>query len=258
MGGLPMPAMITVLVSPEEITGEALRIRGDAYRHLFRSRRLGRGAMLRLVDGGGNARWGEVVQVGPREADVSVGPPASPNEPSREVRLLVAAPRFQRASWLVEKGTELGVAQICFMGSERSSRSYGEGNLDRLRRVAVGALQQCHGSRLPKLSGVHVFEDIPDLAQGGSPLVLLDPEAGSATLRPEGGGLLAGESPVVLAIGPEGGWSPQERHRLRQWGFMPVRLGDRVLRVETAAIVGASAALGLLGALGGAETVSAS
>jgi len=247
--------MITVLVSPDDLSGDTLQIQGDAYRHLFRSRRLPEGVTLRLVDGAGAARWGEVSHVGPKHAEVKVGAVAPAREPAREVRLLVAAPRFQRASWLVEKATELGVAEIYFLGSERSPRSYGEGNLERLHRVAVGALQQCHGSRLPKISGIRPFEEIPDLIQTTDFLVFFDldaeTEAGNDldadpySKRAKGSMIcLHG---ISLAVGPEGGWTPEERRRLLEWGFSPRCLGDRVLRVETAAIVGASGALGLLG-----------
>ncbi|MDY7094025.1 MAG: RsmE family RNA methyltransferase [Acidobacteriota bacterium] len=231
--------MITLVVPPGELTRQSLEVAGDSYRHLFRSRRLARGAELRLVDGEGQARSGEVVEIGRRSARVELGPDLPARDPRRRVRLLVAPPRSTRASWLVEKATELGVAEIFWLNAERSPREMGDGGLERLRRVAVAALEQCHGARLPQLAGPFALDRLGSLLEGCPHRFYLHPEASSQGLprMPEA------TDAAAFAIGPEGGWTDAETAALEAAGCLPRGLGERVLRVETAAVAVASLAL---------------
>ena len=113
-----MPA--TLLTSPELVIGDRLEVEGDAYRHLFRARRLAVGDALRVVDGRGRARHGRIVEVGRTRAAVELGDELPSLEPATRARLLVGAARPERASWLVEKATELGAESIVFIASERT------------------------------------------------------------------------------------------------------------------------------------------
>lgn len=226
--------MITHVVRAAELDAGEVEIEGDAYRHLFRARRLEKGATLRLVDGAGRARWGEVARVESRQAWVELGAPAPGNEPSRRLDLLVASLRKERASWLVEKATELGVAAVRFLGSERAPRTFGGGTLERLSRVARAAVEQCHRSRLPEITGVHGWDELPQLLEGFALRLCLDPQ-GSAWPT------ASGESdPVAVLVGPEGGWSAPEKEALVRLRAEPVALGPRVLRIETAALAAAA------------------
>src|SRR4029078_7046663 len=89
----------------------------------------GTDARLRLVDGLGHARWAEVATVARHRAELRVLGEAPSNDPSRLVELLVAAPRPERAAWLVEKATELGVTAVRFLASERAGRGVGAQSL---------------------------------------------------------------------------------------------------------------------------------
>lgn len=220
----------TVVVAPLEFEGGDLRLEGDSYHHLFRVRRLSAGDELRLVDGAGRARWGRVSEVTRQHAVVELGAPAPDNEARHRVELLVGALRRERASWLVEKATELGVAAVRFVASERSPRTFGGATFERLQRVARGAVEQCGRSRLPEVSGIHPWDDLEALVAAAGDAWLLDPAA------PPGLGRAGGAS--ALLVGPEGGWSVDERAQLVDLGCRPAGLGQRVLRVETAAIAG--------------------
>lgn len=219
------------LLVPEGIAGGELRVEGEAYKHLFRARRLAVGDRLRVVDGQGRARWAEVARIDRSGAVLSLGEPAPANEPTVRLDLLVPTLRPERASWMVEKVTELGVRAIHFLHTERAPRHFGAGTLDRLRRVAAAALEQCHGACLPEITGPHDWRELPELAGQAEARWLLDPEAEVA-----GWGSPAASG--VLLIGPEGGWSGRERDELRAAGWRAVGLGPRVLRIETAAVVG--------------------
>lgn len=236
--------MITHLASPGDLAGDRLEIAGPAYRHLFRARRLAAGARLRVVDGRGTARWGEVVRVAGDRAVVDLGEAAPAHEASYRLELVVAALRRERASWLVEKATELGVWAVRFVSCERTPRRYGRGSLERLRRVAAAALEQCHRSRLPEVSGVDPWDRVPALLEAAAPgenadRFFLDRQAGPPSGRGAGGREARGEAGVVL-VGPEGGWSRREAAELADLGCRRVGLGPRTLRTETAAIVAAA------------------
>jgi len=229
----------TLLVEPERFGETEIFVEGEAFRHLFRARRLAAGERLRVVDGQGRARWGEVARVERARAFIRLAEPAPPNEPKLRVELLVATLRPERASWLVEKATEVGVATVRFLHTERAPRTFGPGTLERLRRVAAAAVEQCGRARVPEVTGIHGWTEVPALAADVSQRLFLDTEQDR-----EGGTCTAGELGTVLFTGPEGGFTRGEREELLAGGWTPVGLGPRVLRTETAALVGAAAVLG--------------
>ncbi len=225
--------MITVLVPPPLTPGGEKRLDGAPYRHLFRARRLATGERLRLVDGEGTAHWGLVEQVTARQAVLRIAEPAPSGEPAARVELLVAPPRAPRAAWLVEKATELGVAAVRFVATGRAPRRYGSATLSRLRRIAAAAVEQCHRARTPAVTGVHPWAELESLLAPLPARWLLD--TGAAAPPPR----LAPGATAVL-VGPEGGWTGAERRRLAALDCRPAGLGERTLRVETAALAAAT------------------
>jgi len=220
--------MITLVT--DDLSGE-VTVEGEAYRHLFRARRVPVGAEVRVVDGQGQARWGKVARVDRSSAQVDLGDPAPTNEPEFRLDLLVPTFRPERASWLVEKATEIGVSAIRFLNTERAPRTFGDSTVERMRRVAVSAVEQCHRSLVPEITGPHPWEDVGRFPAEGR--WFLDPQ-----------GALGGWGPLgqsgALLIGPEGGWSPAEREQVLAEGWLPVGLGPRILRIESAGLVGAA------------------
>ena len=225
--------MITLLVRPEHFEREEISVEGTAYRHLFRARRLAVGARLRVVDGRGRARWAEAHRVERRAAFLALGDPAPAREPSYRLRLWVAALRSERASWLVEKATELGAHSIRFISTERAPREYGPASLDRLRRVAAAAVEQSHRSLVPEVTGVDPWHTavsrLEDERTMAGDRFFLDP--GSETEA-----LVSRQSSGIVLVGPEGGWSRREAIELERVGCRRASLGPRTLRVETAAV----------------------
>ena len=227
----------TVIVEPDELAGEELRIGGDTYRHLFRARRLGVGDELRLVDGRGNARVGRIREIDRRRGVVETGAELPSLEPAIRLTIAAAPPRRERASWLVEKATEVGVSAIRFVGFERAARDFGQGTEDRLVRVARAAVEQCGRSVVPEISLGHDPEEVEAWIHETDRTWWLD--AGGAAG-------LAGPpdlTSALLLVGPEGGWETEERTAFADLGLPCVSLGERALRIETAAIVAAGVVL---------------
>ncbi|MEA2564802.1 MAG: rRNA (uracil1498-N3)-methyltransferase [Acidobacteriota bacterium] len=221
--------MITLVT--EELDSGEVTVEGEAYRHLFRARRVPVGTALRVVDGQGHARWGEVARVDRSSARVVLGDPAPSNEPSFRLELLVPTFRPERASWLVEKATEIGVSAIRFLNSERAPRTFGDGTIERMLRVAVAAVEQCHRSLVPEITGPHPWEEIGRFAMEGR--WFLDPQGALGGWGPQG-------TSGSLLVGPEGGWAEEERDQVLAQGWRPVGLGPRILRIESAGLVGAA------------------
>ncbi|QXL83969.1 16S rRNA (uracil(1498)-N(3))-methyltransferase [Comamonas sp. NLF-1-9] len=223
----------------EALAPGELRLGGEAARHL-QVLRLQPGDALTLFDGRGGEWAAQVTRMGRSEVWVEVGAHADiEREAARALHLIVGMPANERMDWLVEKATELGVAGIQPVITQRSVlRLEGERAAKRLARwqaIAAAACEQCGRNRLPRLGSPLPLE----AALQGGPAglrVLLSLQPGSRPLRE-----LAGQAPAVsLLLGPEGGLTPQEEGAALALGFAPAHLGARVLRSETAALAAAA------------------
>lgn len=218
---LPGERGVTIALSPEEA------------HHVHRVLRLAPGAALRVFDGAG-AEWSGVVSSATsREVVVRLVEPYDEPalDPSLPVVLLQGWCRPERADWIVQKATELGAASIGLLRAERAEGGRpSPARLERWRRIAIEACKQCGRRRVP---AVEVVDELPELPAGTLGM-MPDP----APAHPSLGRLLASERPrpVMLAIGPEGGFTAEELSRATARGFALVSLGPRTLRAETAAI----------------------
>ncbi len=174
-------------------------------------------------------------------------------EAARAVHLAVCMPANERMDWLVEKATELGVASIQPLMSERSVlRLSGERATKKQQHwhsVAVSACEQCGGNRVPLVHPVSTLAawlktDAASEAVGQRLLLALHDNAtplrAAADPAQSGGTRPGAPRSVTLLSGPEGGLSRAEEAAAMDCGFAPVSLGARVLRAETAALVGSA------------------
>jgi len=188
--------------------------------HLERVRRLRTGDDLTVTDGRGSWRWCRFgPELEPAGAPVLDPPPAPP------ITVAFALVKGERPELVVQKLTELGVDVIIPFVAERSvvrwDADKADRNAERLRRVALEASMQSRRTWVPEVAAVTSFAEVSALPGA----VRADMDGGAPTL----------DRPVLL-IGPEGGWSPEERTALPA----AVGLGSGVLRAETAAIAGAA------------------
>jgi 16S rRNA (uracil1498-N3)-methyltransferase len=165
------------------------------------------------------------------------------------VRLILCAAlvKFDRFEWMIEKATELGVAEIVPFEAARSERGLeraAEKRVERWRRIALEASQQSRRANLPEVQAPVAFEDA--VAQAAEFRYVLDEEPGGINLTaamPDAE--RRAEDSVALMIGPEGGWTDAERAAFVAAGWTRVSLGPLILRSETAALAG----LAVLGAM---------
>jgi 16S rRNA (uracil1498-N3)-methyltransferase len=231
------------------LEGQPLALPAAAARHV-QVLRLQPGQAITLFNGQGGEWDATITRMGRSDVEVVLGAHhATEREPARAVHLALGMPANERMDWLVEKAAELGVASlqplhtahsVLRLTGERATKKQGH-----WQSVAVAACEQCGGNRVPTVHPVGDFaawlKALPaadaglrcllSLADGTQPLT-------DALAR------LPAHAPVCFLSGPEGGLSPSEDALARAAGFLPVTLGPRVLRAETAALAALTLALG--------------
>ncbi len=165
-----------------------------------------------------------------------------PAEPALPVTLVLAVYKFDRMEWAIEKATELGVAEIAPVIARRTEKHLAEAaerRAQRWRLIAREAAQQARRSDVPL---IHAPCPLAARVRGpgvGARIVLAEQER-STTLRyliEEVQEAASEEMPALeIAVGPEGGWAPNEEALFDANGWRAASLGPRILRAETAAI----------------------
>jgi len=229
----------TRFYSPDPAQNGKLWLEDDEARHLRRVCRLGVGDVVEVFDGKGYATRAEVVKVEHGRIELTaIGLPLPGAIPPLSLTLASAVPKGDRFDWLVEKATELGVERLVPLVTERSVVEPGGPKLERLRRAIVEASKQCGRNRLMILDAPVRWDRLVGL-YADSIRFLADPEGMPAPRWPA----IPLERPAILAVGPEGGFTPQERLTAERLGWFTMRLSSCTLRIETAGVAGCAALL---------------
>lgn len=163
-------------------------------------------------------------------------------DPALPITLLLSIYKFDRMEWAIEKATELGVERIVPMIARRSDKHLAmaaENRVERWRRIALEAAKQARRCDVPSIENAQPLKDAVKEGASSLRLVLAEQERGTTLRHAMEEALTAAgdELPAVrLALGPEGGWAPDEEALLDAEGWKQVSLGPRILRAETAAI----------------------
>ena len=220
--------------------------------HLANVLRLKTGAPVRILNGAGASRLAEITDVAKHQVAYEFrGGVETLPQAAAQITLFQCVAKAARMDWLIEKATELAVARVVPVISERTICALDSGESPvRWTRIAEAALCQCGGGYLPEISGAAKWNDalaqIRDfIASGGVVFVgALTPDAPSlgAELSVIFDGGVSAPPRVAFVIGPEGDLSPAEYESVFAAGARPVSFGAQVLRVETAAIFAVCAA----------------
>lgn len=223
-------------------TSGAFDLPPDAAHHAARVLRLREGDPVQIFDGAGNECHGVIGESGGKRVLVN-GMIAvhSDRESPLKVLLAQALAGSEKMDWVVQKATELGVAEIQPVDTERSvarlSAERAAKRLEHWQQVAISACEQCGRNVVPKiLAPLDIMVWLQQMQKvSGARFILLPDGAASlhAQAKPQGR--------VALLIGAEGGFARAESDAALRCGFIPVRIGARVLRTETAAIAGLAA-----------------
>lgn len=223
------------------IQGSQARIDGAEAHHLLHVMRGKPGDKVTLFDGSGCEFLAQISQITRRDVEFAILEKLSiSRESARPVTLAVALPKGDRQNWLIEKAVELGVTELIPLTTARSQVQVTPSLHERLRRGVIEASKQCERNVLMKIAPQVAWSEF---AAAETPQLKLMPVPGAT--QPLHADLPSHESnPVIVAIGPEGDWSPAEVELAQAHGWRPVSLGPRILRVETAAIFAAILLIG--------------
>ncbi|MDX2116287.1 MAG: RsmE family RNA methyltransferase [Planctomycetota bacterium] len=209
-------------------------IDGPEAQHAARVKRLGPGDRLWLMDGRGVRAVGEVVEAR-RALRVRIVERGVQAEVRPRVEVWSATPKGPRVAELVEGLVQVGAASWTPMATKLGVVDPGEGKLARLERIVIESCKQAGRARLLELSEKRTLSEA--LAPGpGVRVVMADAGGGSYARAGDG-------STVRLLIGPEGGFTEEERRLAQGAGATLARFGPMVMRIETAGVVAAGVVL---------------
>ena len=213
----------------------ALALPPPAVHHLLRVLRLKPGARLTLFTGDGREWPAEIVETAPRRVIVQPGPgDAIDRESPLDITLVQAIGKGRRMEYSLQKAVELGVRRIvpvlsrrCVVKLEEPRR---ENKREHWQAIAIAACEQCGRNRIPEVHPPvelnRYFETSP--LQAAEQGLFLDPDGTNALSR------LTRPTRIRVLIGPEGGFTDEERIQALENGYLNLRLGKRILRTETA------------------------
>jgi len=215
--------------------GKSCSIAGSAANHIMRVLRLRDGDALTLFDGRGGEYGARITGFRKDSVQVEVQEHRDAERESLlHLTLAQGISRGERMDWVMQKATELGVARIVPVITERTMVKLDERQsarkIEHWRAIVIAACEQSGRNRVPEVAVPRAFHALLRQGDADGQKLLLSP-TGDLSARD-----LALTGRALLLVGPEGGLSPEERELAVGDGFRQVRMGPRVLRTETAAI----------------------
>ena len=216
----------------DEVSGNHAALTGDHADHLVRVLRARVGQEFDIATGA-VVRRGRILSIAATRVEFELGeevPAASP----ANVTLLLAIFKFDRMEWAIEKCTELGVARIVPVIARRTDAhlvAASAKRADRWRRLALQASEQSRRAAPPEIGAAMKLKEATSLP-GALRIVLAESE----NQTPLRDALTPAEDEILLAVGPEGGWTEDELQLFQEAGWIRASLGPTILRAETAAI----------------------
>lgn len=228
-------------VEPTE--NRLIELRDVEARHIARVMRLGPGDQIALFDGRGRECRATIESVS--KNTVCVVPEAwqtVSREPHLAIVVATALPKGDRLKFMVEKLTELGVTELIPLIAERSSVRPKENTISKMRRYVIEASKQCGRNHLMTVRNACPMADAIQLPKQGSRKYICDPRSENDFAFPP-----QKPASIWFLIGPEGGFTAAEVDIANASEWVSVRLGTRILRIETAALATCVSALNISG-----------
>ena len=242
-------------ISREGVQNGTATLTGEELHHMKKVLRLRPGDRVTLFDDRGWEHVGVIQSYHPHEGKIEVLESYEPGRESfLEITLAQSLGKGNKMDWVIEKATELGVRRIIPVSSlytiPKFSPAKLEGREARWRKIALSAAKQSSRTRVPEILDLVTFGDLARNPASYDLKLLFWEQAEANPLRL----LKEKQTPIrsiLLVIGPEGGFAPEEAALALNHGFHAVALGKRILRTETAAVAVLSIVQFLWGDLGG-------
>jgi len=244
-------------VSPKDIKGNEVLIRGGEAKHIVTVLRKRKGDEIDIFDGCGNEFRVRILEIDKSEGFTKIKAniitqKGKETEPKLKITLFQSIPKGNRIDFIIQKSTEIGVSEIVPITTERTivkldCKRMKERAL-RWQKIAQEAAKQSRRNFIPQVGPVLDFPQALKEFSAGKPqmgIIAWETEEKNHLREVLRSSVGCGNSHFRLAIfiGPEGGFTPEEVEKARRVGVVPVSLGPRILRTETAGLVVAIAAL---------------
>jgi 16S rRNA (uracil1498-N3)-methyltransferase len=218
----------------DEVSGNQAAIKGAHAEHLIRVLRARAGQEFDIA-ADGVVRHGRIVSLGDGRVEFELGEEVR-SDATEKLTLLLAIYKFDRMEDAIEKCTELGVARIVPLIARRTDAHLAAASakrVERWRKISRQAAEQSRRVSAPDVDAPVRFKDI--VAPESTLRILLNEVEREASLREVLASHRAGQE-IMLALGPEGGWTQDELSAFGQSGWISASLGSTILRAETAAV----------------------
>src|SRR6201996_52380 len=219
-------------------TATTASLTGDQAPHLARVLRAQPGQIYDIVSNGFLHR-AEILTVSEQKVDFTLREELS-SDAALPLHLLLAVFKFDHMEWAIEKATELGIARITPILARRTEKHLAQSALkrtERWRRIALEASKQSRRTDIPNIADPIPLKQALAEEKSHTRILLSETEQTlTLTAALKAATSSQQETDTALAIGPEGGWTPEEMSPFTQHQWQPVTLGPRILRAETAAI----------------------
>jgi 16S rRNA (uracil1498-N3)-methyltransferase len=240
----------------DEVHGDSASLTGEHAAHLSRVLRAQIGQEFDIATGD-RVRCGRVTTISDDRVEFALGAEL-PAKSAPKLTLVLAIFKFDRMEWAIEKCTEIGVTRIVPLIARRTDSHLAAAAAkrhDRWQRLALQASEQSRRTKPPEIDAPLKVKDLGSVDSSASSMttdsgvkkIVLAESENDTRLRDVLTEQSAGMAPeIMLAIGPEGGWTDDELAWFRQSGWQSASLGDYILRAETAAIVATALAVDAL------------
>jgi 16S rRNA (uracil1498-N3)-methyltransferase len=241
----------------DEVNGNKAILTGDHAAHLARVLRAQVGQEFEIATGDA-VRSARITAISGDRVEFDLGAELKSKQPT-SLTLILSIFKFDRMEWAIEKCTEIGIARIVPLIARRTDSHLAAAapkRRERWERIARQASEQARRSAVPEIASPAKLKELiaasvtsqssSTAAAPASKIVLAESGAEMPLHRIIATGSHKTNSEVMLAIGPEGGWTDDERDLFRQSGWVAASLGETILRVETAAVVATALALDAL------------
>ena len=220
---------------PEQFDGNAVTLAIEETRHLRDVLRMKLGDQAQIFDGEGREFLVEVANVAKRETLLQIVKEIEPPAPESKLDLTIAASVYKNDKFdlVIQKAVELGVTRVASIVTFRSETNLKASmkRTERWRKIALEATKQCERAKIMTVDEPVGFSDfIANIGEDSGSLLMFSEKDGRGL--PE----QIARTKITALVGPKGGWEDSEIQIAEERGFMPIKLGRRIMRAETAAI----------------------
>ncbi len=234
-------------IRPECVSDDSVSIYGSDARQICSVLRLSSGDRIAALDGTGHIYTAEITKASPAAVVAMIMKKSElDTEPRVKIALAQSLPKGNKLEFILQKGTEIGVAEFQIMTSARTipkvSAESADKKIVRWQRVVKEAAEQSFRARIPTVEGISSLEEVCRQIQNYDLAICLWEDESQISFKK----LLSENSSaqsVLLIVGPEGGFEEKEAQMMQESGAGTATLGKRILRCETAAIVATAVVL---------------